>query len=132
MRVCALADSVTGLITDIGVVLGQALFHWEQGKAHVWKLTVFVPLYLGFVVGGCLAVMGHRTIGEKGLLVLAGFLFVGGAIHAGVREWRQWMVSRKKDREWEAAWEEEFGREEADGEEEGEWERERYRDEPAH
>ena len=101
----------TGLITDIGVVLGQAVFRWEEGRRHVWKLSVFVPLYVGFVVGGMVAVLGHGTVGEKGFLILAGFLFVGGACHAVYRAWSQWMVSRKKDREWERAYEEEFGEE---------------------
>ena len=111
----------TGLLTDIGVVLGQALFHPAQGKKQLWKLSVFIPLYIAFVLGGCVAVVGHRTMGEAGFLVLAGLLFFGGAVHAGYRAWDEMLQRRKKDREWEA----ENGREYRD---EDEGEVERYRD----
>lgn len=92
----------TGLLTDIGVVIGTALFHPKQGRKHLWKLSVFIPLYVAFMIGGCVAVLGHRTMGERGFLVLAGLLFVGGAAHAGYRAWDEMLQRRRKDREWEA------------------------------
>ena len=59
-----------------------------------------------------MAVVGHASVGEKGFVVLAAFLFAGGSLHAVYRAYMQWSISRRKDREWEAAYEEEFGEEE--------------------
>ena len=91
----------TGLLTDIGVVIGQILFHREQGKVHLWKLSVFVPLYVSFVLGGCVAVLSHRLHGdETGLLVVAGVLFVTGATHSLYRAWWARVIKKTRDREW--------------------------------
>lgn len=87
---------MTGLLTDIGVVIGQAIFHQEQGKEHLWKLSVFVPLYVSFVLGGCVAVLGHRASGdEAGLLIVAGILFLAGASQSLYRFYHDWAERRR-------------------------------------
>lgn len=41
---------VTGLMTDIGLILGHWIRRGEEVK-DLWRLKVLVPLYLGFLFG---------------------------------------------------------------------------------
>ena len=48
---------VTGLLTDIGVLVGQGLhFYVLNGPRQkgLWKLKIFLPLYFGFLAGAIL------------------------------------------------------------------------------
>ena len=58
-----------------------------------------MPLYVSFVLGGCVAVLGHRASGDEvGLLVVAGMLFVVGAGQAGYRSYCEWVERRRRRR----------------------------------
>jgi hypothetical protein len=41
---------MTGLITDIGNICGQACR--SDTKAELWRLKVHIPIFLGFLAGG--------------------------------------------------------------------------------
>ena len=45
---------MTGIVTDIGQVIGAYLRTHSQAQAEVWKLKILCPLLLGFIVGGFL------------------------------------------------------------------------------
>ncbi|CAF1116749.1 unnamed protein product [Adineta steineri] len=42
---------VTGTLTDIGLIVGQAIFY-PRTRKHIWKLKVLLPIYSGFCLGG--------------------------------------------------------------------------------
>ena len=57
---------MTGICTDIGLILGQACR--RDVKAELWKLTVFVPLLLSYFCGGLLGLGIYNFIHEYALL----------------------------------------------------------------
>jgi uncharacterized membrane protein YoaK (UPF0700 family) len=66
---------VTGIITDIGVMLG----HWiRHRRIRAWKLLLLVAILLGFFSGGVLGVFLLRWFGSAALSVPAvGCLLMG-------------------------------------------------------
>ena len=81
---------VTGMVTDIGIELGQLLDRRlsprDDGVAELdrQKLALHVPTVGGFVLGGVLGVIGYQAIGAL-LLPVAGCLLIAIAVPAIAR-----------------------------------------------
>ncbi|ACF14127.1 protein of unknown function DUF1275 [Chloroherpeton thalassium ATCC 35110] len=57
---------VTGLITDLGILLGKAL---HGHKTDRWKFALDVSLVFGFLLGGFVAVLLPDALRQNGLIV---------------------------------------------------------------
>ncbi len=81
---------VTGMVTDIGIELGQLLDRRlsprDDGVADAdrRKLALHVPTVGGFLLGGIVGVIGYRVVGSL-LLPLAGCLLIAIAVPAIAR-----------------------------------------------
>ena len=81
---------VTGMVTDIGIELGQLLDRrlspLDDGVAEAdrRKLALHVPTVCGFLVGGVVGVVGYRLIGSL-LLPVAGCVLIAIAVPAIAR-----------------------------------------------
>lgn len=81
---------VTGMVTDIGIELGQLLDRRlsprDDGIADAdrRKLALHIPTVGGFLLGGIVGVVGYRAIGTL-LLPVAGCLLVAIAVPAIAR-----------------------------------------------
>ena len=65
---------MTGIVTDIGNILGQACR--KDTHAELWRLKVHVPLLFGFLFGGFIGELGWLWLGEGSLLIPC--FFTGG------------------------------------------------------
>jgi uncharacterized membrane protein YoaK (UPF0700 family) len=70
---------VTGLLTDIGLILGR----WLRGRkdestADLWKLRLLVPIFLGFVSGSAFGALLFLYERKWVILWVVGFLFILG------------------------------------------------------
>jgi uncharacterized membrane protein YoaK (UPF0700 family) len=69
---------VTGMVTDLGVVVG----HWlRHGRVPKWKTTLLVTLTGGFLTGGVLGAAGIRWLDYRVLYVPAAGLLIAGAMY---------------------------------------------------
>ncbi len=69
---------VTGLVTDIGVMLG----HWiRHRQIDQWKLRFLTAVFVAFGVGGILGALGDAWIGPGCLAVVACGCVVSGGIY---------------------------------------------------
>ncbi|CAF1391589.1 unnamed protein product, partial [Adineta ricciae] len=59
---------VTGTMTDIGLILGQAVFH-KRTRKNLWKLKILVPLYLSFLFGAIVGWFAHEWLHDKAILI---------------------------------------------------------------
>ncbi|KAJ3270450.1 hypothetical protein HDV01_007810 [Terramyces sp. JEL0728] len=66
---------MTGLVTDIGNILGQSCR--SDSKAELWRLKIHVPIFVGFLVGGFFGNLGWLWFRECALFVPV--IFTGGA-----------------------------------------------------
>jgi len=66
---------MTGIVTDIGVLLGQSL---KQGRFKAWKILFLSALLGGFFSGGFVALLIYRLISFYGL-ILPSLLCIGVA-----------------------------------------------------
>ncbi len=77
---------VTGLVTDIGVLIG----HWiRHRQVDLWKLRFFVMVFLAFALGGLMGALADRWLGPWSLAIPATGMSIGGGIfwfvtHRGV------------------------------------------------
>ena len=71
---------VTGILTDIGLVLGQAVFH-RRTRKHLWKLKVLCPLYIGFCFGGLLGGFAYQIWHIRAILFPCLLLAILGITH---------------------------------------------------
>ena len=74
---------VTGILTDIGLVIGQAIFH-PRTRKHLWKLKILISLYLSFCVGGFLGWFAYALLRESSILIpcaIVGILGLGHLIY---------------------------------------------------
>lgn len=70
---------VTGTVTDIGLIIGQAIFH-KRTRKHLWKLKILIPLYISFCIGGIIGWFAYELLHNKAMLVpctLVGSLGIG-------------------------------------------------------
>ncbi len=74
---------VTGIVTDIGILLG----HWlRERRVEPWKLSLLTTLFTGFLLGGFVATFAFSAWGLGALNIAAGgCLFFG----AGYFMWRR-------------------------------------------
>ena len=71
---------VTGILTDIGLVLGQALFH-RRTRKHLWKMKVLLPLYIAFCAGGLLGWFAYQLLLIRAILIPGLILALSGIAH---------------------------------------------------
>lgn len=69
---------VTGIVTDIGVMLGQAVRH---GRFQIWKLCFLSGILAGFVAGGICGALAYLWIDVAALMLPAATCFLGGAAY---------------------------------------------------
>ncbi|CAF3493082.1 unnamed protein product [Rotaria sp. Silwood1] len=71
---------MTGVLTDIGLVLGQALF-CSRTRKHLWKLKVLIPLYGAFCLGGVSGWFAYKLLLFKAILLLSAIIGTLGIAH---------------------------------------------------
>jgi uncharacterized membrane protein YoaK (UPF0700 family) len=69
---------VSGMVTDIGVLLGQLI---RYGRLEVWKLLLLTVLLGGFFTGGLLGGLAFAKIGIPALFLAAISCTTGGACY---------------------------------------------------
>jgi len=69
---------VTGILTDIGVLIG----HWlRHRRIEEWKLLLLITLFVGFTAGGVIGAVLHHQIGLHALWIAAGGTFLAGLLY---------------------------------------------------
>lgn len=76
---------VTGVVTDIGVLIGQ---HLRQKKIRIWKLWLLLTLLLSFFAGGVAGALMLQAIGMQALAIAALVCFAVGAVYVLVQHAR--------------------------------------------
>lgn len=71
---------MTGILTDIGLILGQAIFY-PRTRKHMWKLKVLLPLYATFCLGGTIGWFLYDLLGIKAILLPCGIVGILGVAH---------------------------------------------------
>ncbi len=71
---------VTGILTDIGLILGQATFY-PRTRKHLWKLKVLLPLYGGFCLGGIIGWFADKILRIQAILVPCVIVGCSGLAH---------------------------------------------------
>lgn len=85
---------VTGVMTDLGVLLGRWLRH---KKVDTWQFALLVLTIFAFVMGGLLgAVMIKFFAGNALWFASGGTIVVGGLYFA----WRQYLLVKEKSNPW--------------------------------
>jgi len=69
---------VSGMVTDIGVLLGQML---RYRRLEFWKLALLCALLCGFFAGGLLGGVGFARFGIPALIPVALGCFIAGAAY---------------------------------------------------
>ncbi|KAJ3067652.1 hypothetical protein HK102_007366, partial [Quaeritorhiza haematococci] len=72
---------VTGLVTDVGMIAGMAVFHPQTREENLWKLAVLVPIWMGFFGGGGIGVAAWEVWRERALYLPAVGVGVVGIAH---------------------------------------------------
>ncbi len=70
---------VTGILTDIGLIIGQAIFH-KRTRKHLWKLKILVPLYTSFCFGAVIGWFAIALLRNKAIFLpcaIVGCLGIG-------------------------------------------------------
>jgi uncharacterized membrane protein YoaK (UPF0700 family) len=73
---------VTGLVTDLGILVGQIAKHRQIKK---WKLFFLFTLLGGFFTGGFFGMLTYQWMGFFALLVPASMCLVSSAVFYGLR-----------------------------------------------
>ena len=69
---------VTGIVTDIGVIIG----YWIRGRTvRVWKLLLLVVILTGFFTGGFLGAVMYAAIGRIALALASAGCVTAGATY---------------------------------------------------
>lgn len=76
---------VTGTLTDVGLIIGQAVFHPKTRK-NMWKLKLLVPIYLSFCCGGFLAFFAYEHLKEESRLMASLLLGILSVAHLCYRK----------------------------------------------
>ena len=79
---------VTGIITDIGLIIGHFIRGKDQSK-DLWRLRVLVPLYVGFICGGIIGGLMFQMFEMSCLYIPFTALFTTSII------WTLWRVLYK-------------------------------------
>ncbi len=76
---------VTGIVTDLGVMLG----HWiRHRQIRTWKLMLLLCIFIGFFSGGVLAALALRWMGTLALAMPAIGCCLAGAAYFAWRHYR--------------------------------------------
>jgi uncharacterized membrane protein YoaK (UPF0700 family) len=79
---------VTGIVTDIGVMIG----HWIRHRTvRLWKLYLLASILTGFFVGGILGAWGYTALGVSAVGLASGTCLLAGALYIG---WRHAIAGR--------------------------------------
>jgi uncharacterized membrane protein YoaK (UPF0700 family) len=81
---------VTGVMTDLGVLLGRWLRH---RKADAWQFALLVLTLLSFVIGGLLGAAMTKFFAGNALWFASGVLVVIGGLYFA---WRQYLLIKEK------------------------------------
>jgi uncharacterized membrane protein YoaK (UPF0700 family) len=81
---------VTGVMTDLGVLLGRWLRH---RKADAWQFALLVLTLLSFVIGGLLGAVMTKFFAGNALWFVSGVLVVIGGLYFA---WRQYLLIKEK------------------------------------
>jgi uncharacterized membrane protein YoaK (UPF0700 family) len=69
---------VTGIVTDLGVMLG----HWVRHRRfHVWKFLLLLSILTGFFGGGVIGGLASARVGVRALGLAAAGCLVAGAVY---------------------------------------------------
>ncbi len=71
---------MTGILTDIGLVLGQAIFY-PRTRKHLWKLKVLLPLYGTFCLGGIIGWFAYKILVANAILLPCAAAGILGITH---------------------------------------------------
>jgi uncharacterized membrane protein YoaK (UPF0700 family) len=69
---------VSGVIADMGVIVGHMIFH--RDFRGLWKLTIFVPLYSAFLFFGWVGAASALAMGPVALVFPIILLFLSGCV----------------------------------------------------
>jgi uncharacterized membrane protein YoaK (UPF0700 family) len=73
---------VTGIVTDIGVMIG----HWIRHRTvRAWKLYLLVSILTGFFAGGILGARGYTALGVSAVGLASATCLLAGAVYIGWR-----------------------------------------------
>jgi uncharacterized membrane protein YoaK (UPF0700 family) len=81
---------ITGVVTDLGVLLGRWLRH---RKADTWQFSLLVLTILSFGVGGLAGAVMSKRFGENALWIAAAITFLVGCSYFA---WRQYLLGKEK------------------------------------
>ncbi|ORZ38606.1 putative transmembrane protein, partial [Catenaria anguillulae PL171] len=70
---------MTGITTDLGILFGQIIA--RNPRVESWKIKVFGPLWIGYLVGGILGTWGTLAWGDNAILVPAVILCMAGVFY---------------------------------------------------
>lgn len=69
---------ITGVVTDIGVLIG----HWLRHRTVPgWKLLLLMALFIGFTGGGIIGAFAYHSLGLPALWIAAGGTFLAGLLY---------------------------------------------------
>ena len=71
---------VTGTLTDIGIIVGHAIFH-QRTRKNLWKLKILCPLYTAFCFGGLIGWYAFRLLKNKAMLLACALVATLGVAH---------------------------------------------------
>ena len=77
---------VTGVVTDIGVLIGQRL---RQKQIRIWKLWLLLTLLLAFFFGGFSGALLFQALGMTALALPATLCLLVGAVYVWVQHQRR-------------------------------------------
>lgn len=81
---------ITGIVTDIGVLIG----HWLRRRpVEPWKLLLLTMLFCGFAGGGVLGALLHHLLGLPALWLAAGGTFLAGLAYV------VWLIRHENKKE---------------------------------
>jgi hypothetical protein len=83
---------MTGILTDIGILIGHAIFH-PRTRKRLWKLKIFVPLYVAFGSGGFTGWYAYQLLKEAALLLAC--LVVGALAVGHLSYWKGVPLCKK-------------------------------------
>jgi uncharacterized membrane protein YoaK (UPF0700 family) len=81
---------VTGVVTDLGVLLGRWLRH---RKVDTWQFALLTFTILAFVLGGFAGAVMSKLFAENALWLAAGITM---SVGAGYFAWRQYLLAKEK------------------------------------
>ncbi len=79
---------VTGLLTDVGLIIGHKIRGREK-SSDLWRLKVLFPLLIGFIIGGIVSTITYFIWNFYCMCIPIVILYVGGIV------WTYWRLSAK-------------------------------------